>query len=87
MFCNDKYLVTFTSGYPGYTHNMKDTPFPPKGTDDMGNSNGCVTRSTTYGFHMFKYPLTPVPLSTASQTNNMGSGKYTGGKSNGGTYQ
>jgi hypothetical protein len=88
-FCNNNYLVMYTSGHGrlGYSgYNLDDIPYPPGGTDTT--SGTCRTRTDTINdaIQTYAIPLTPVPFTTADMGNNRNTSVWSegaGGQSSG----
>ena len=80
-YCNDQYLVIHTDMTSGFNNYLSQVPNPPGSVDTAGAA--CVTRATNPGYALYKIPLNPTPLSTATNTNNLsgflGAGDIDGG--------
>eukprot|EP01035_Chromulina_nebulosa_P017552 gene17552-23116_t len=70
VYCNDKYLVLYSNGAPNHKDGLSYVPQPPGG-EDVVYSSSCVARSYNQDYLVYKVPLYPVLLPTASQSNNI----------------
>ena len=70
-YCNDQLLVIHTDMTSGFNNYLSQIPNPPGSIDSAG---ACVTRATNPSYAMYKIPLYPTALSTASNTNNIANG-------------
>lgn len=78
-FCNDAYLVVYSSKAPAGTPNLDNVPNPPGGLQPGTNgSDNCVTRSGSVSpnWGTDHFPLQPTLLPAAALGNNYGI--YTG---------
>jgi hypothetical protein len=73
-YCNDRYLVVHTSQETTFGPYLDDISTPPGATDTYIGS--CVTRmmSRTPSYQIYKIPLNPLELPTATNTNNIPAG-------------
>lgn len=69
-YCNDNYLVLVANGTPNHNTGLSDIPRPP-GQGGVSYSKACVTRSFHQSYNIYKIPLNPLKLSTASASNNI----------------
>lgn len=70
VYCNDDYLVVYSSGEAVHKDGLKYIPRPP-GESGVSYSSACVTRSYHTAAAFYKVPLNPVMLSTANASNNL----------------
>jgi hypothetical protein len=70
IYCNDKYLVVHSNGKANHQDGLASIPHPPGGGDGS-YSTSCVTRSYHLSYAIYKIPLNPVLLPTASASNNL----------------
>jgi len=80
-YCNDQYLIIFTTMAPSKTPYLNDQRNPPGSSSGRrGAGDVCVTRmsSVTSQSQMYKIPLNPTALTTPSPTNNVGAFDYAG---------
>ena len=76
VYCTDKFLVIFTNDEPNHPLNIMAIPHPPSG-DSTPGYRGCVTRTNTMQFNVYKIPLYPVDLGVSSLNNNNQIGNMT----------
>ena len=81
-YCNEQFLVIHTDMTSGFNNYLSQIPNPPGSVDSSGAA--CVTRNTNPSYAMYKIPLYPTPLSTATNMNNipngfLGAGDIVGG--------
>jgi len=76
VYCNDGYLVMHTSGLAAHPSSLSSIYTPPgggtclSGASSCGYLDQCVTRDYASAYAVYKWPLAPVLLATASGTVN-----------------
>ena len=81
-YCNDQFLVIHTDMTSGFNNYLSQIPNPPGSVDSSGTA--CVTGATNPSYSLYKIPLYPTALSTATNMNNipggfLGEGDVVGG--------
>ena len=71
-YCNDQFLVIHTDMTSGFNNYLSQIPNPPGSVDSSGTP--CVTRATNPSYALYKIPLYPTALSTATNMNNVPGG-------------
>ena len=71
-YCNDQLLVIHTDMTSGFNNYLSQIPNPPGSVDSSGTK--CVTRATNPSYALYKIPLYPTALSTATNMNNIANG-------------
>jgi hypothetical protein len=71
-YCNDQFLVIHTDMTSGFNNYLSQIPNPPGSVDSSGTA--CVTGATNPSYSMYKIPLYPTALSTATNMNNIPGG-------------
>ena len=75
-YCNNAYLVIHSSGLAAHPTSLSSIFTPPgggtclSGAASCGYADQCVTRDYASAYAVYKIPLSPVALSTASGTVN-----------------
>ena len=77
-YCNDNFLVVYAKGLPNHPTSLGSILTPPggscnDGSQSCGYGGQCVTRNYFSSLSIYKFPLVPTLLTTASGTvNNAG---------------